>query len=70
MNDAGSTAELPPRESRTGELRGGDSCQDPCLSLTDALPWPHSRIVNCVKKLASFLHTHKTQKFNTMKIRT
>ena len=49
-NDAGSTVELPPRESRTGELRGGGPCQEPCLSLTDVLPWSHPCIVSYVKK--------------------
>ena len=37
-NDAGSTAELPPREDRTGELQRGGPCRGPCLPLADALP--------------------------------
>ena len=48
-NDVGSTTELPPREGRTGELRGGGPCQGPCLSLADVLPWPHPCIVSYVK---------------------
>ena len=48
-NDAGSTAELSPREGRTGELLGGCPCQGPCLFLADALPWPHPCIVSYVK---------------------
>ena len=50
-NDAGSTAELPPREGRTGEFRGGGPCQGPCRSLADSLSWPHQCIVNYVKTL-------------------
>ena len=44
--DAGSTAELPPCEGRTGELQKGGFCHGPCLSLADALPWPHPCIVS------------------------
>ena len=48
-NDASSTAELPPRERRTGELRGSGHFQGPCLSLADALPSPHLCITSHVK---------------------
>ena len=44
-NDASSTAELPPCEGRTGELRGGGPCQGPGLSLADALPRPQLCII-------------------------
>ena len=49
MSDAGSTADLPPREGRTGELRRGGPCRGPCLPLTDALPFPHPCITGHVK---------------------
>ena len=48
MNDAGSTAELPPCEGRTGELRRGGPCQGPCLPFTDALPLPYPGIISHV----------------------
>ena len=59
MNDAGSTMELPPREGRTGELWGGDSCHRPCLSLADVLPLPHPLISHVNNPLASSLHPQK-----------
>ena len=37
-DDATSTAGLAPREGRTGELRGGGSCQGPSLSLSHCTP--------------------------------
>ena len=40
-NDAGSTAELLPREGRTGELRRGGPSRGLFLPLTAALPFPH-----------------------------
>ena len=49
MNDAASTAELPPHEGRTGKLQGGGLCQGPCLPLTDALPWLHLCVISHVK---------------------
>ena len=48
-NDVGSTAKPPIREGRTGELEEGGLCQEPCLFLADALPWPHLYIISHVK---------------------
>ena len=55
-NDAGRTAELPPQERRTGELRESGLCQGPCLSLADVLPLPHLCIISQAKN-ASILCT-------------
>ena len=83
--NAGSTAELPPREGRTGELQGGGPCQGPCVPLTDELVYLfyiHSSVTWVT--LASSLHPQKlhprklsidaispkTWKFNTTKICT
>ena len=46
-NDTGSTAELPPRKGRTGELWGEGPCKGPCLA--HVLPWPHPCIIRHVK---------------------
>ena len=55
--DGGSTAELPPRERRTGELRGGGPFQRPSLHLTDALSLPHPFNISHVND-AGLLFTH------------
>ena len=82
-DDAGSTAELQPREGRTGELQGGGPCQGPCLPLYGVLRLPHPCIIVHVKN-AGILFTSvkiytreksidavsKMQKFYTAKIRT
>ena len=61
-NDAGSTAELLPREGKTVELQRGGPCKEPCLPFADALPWPHLCLISHVKN-AGILSTPAKVKY-------